>query len=276
MICPQCGASLPEGSRFCKICGSSTGQTEPPQPVVAEPQYAQPSPVAQSQTQAASPSPAAPKNRLTSILLVAAVILSFAVAALAIAVVVGRGANAGSSAGVTNDVLAASYESILDNPEGVDFLQSDDPKQYELTGTYSYFLIDLHNDGSPDLIMVADCMVHAGNKSVPCTLARVMVYTQDNNATAPTGETIKAGGRIEMNVTSDYHGIRTVTTDEKAGKTVGTTYTLSSDENPNAEQSNSTATKDDKKPNLRDVSDRSLIESLRSGTWKDSDAAAPQ
>ena len=218
---------------------------------------------------------------LTRFLIIVAVSLSLIVIILIVATLALH-SNASSPAPVTsseqatNVRLADAYNQALDNIQSVDFAQDGDDTTYHMSGSYRYTLIDLRNDGTPDLLVTADATAPTERGEVDCALTRVMVFDEASGQAVPIGSTIHSGSSIKMVVTPDLHGIAVRSTDAKTGQTMTTRYTLKekaeADESPQ-EQEDTTNGADYHTPNLVSVDDRSLIDRLREGTWSDNDAA---
>lgn len=217
---------------------------------------------------------------LTRFLVIVAVSLSLIVIILIVATVAihSNASNpslVASSEQTTNVHLADAYSQVLDNIQSVEFIQDGDDTTYDMSGTYRYTLIDLQDDGTPDLLVTADATDHTDRGDVDCALTRVMVFDEVSDQTVPIGSTIRSGSSVKMVVTPDLHGIAVRSTDPKTGQTLTTRYTLKEKaeaEESAPEQEDTTNEADYHTPNLVSIDDRSLIDRLREGTWSNNDA----
>ncbi len=284
MICPQCGAKTPDGSSFCKACGTSLVDANPissaQPPAASQPQPASQPHARQAQLERPAPAQDNMSVNLTRFLIIVAISLSLIVVILIVATVAihsnaSNPAQVASSEQATNARLADAYSQVLDNIQSVEFVQGGDETAYDMSGAYRYTLIDLRDDGTPDLLVTADATAHTERGEVDCTLTRVMVFDEESDQTVPIGNTIHAGSSAKMVVTPDLHGIAVRSTDPKTGRTLTTRYTLKekagAEENA-PEQEDTTNEADYHTPNLVSVDDRSLIDRLREGTWSNNEA----
>ena len=161
------------------------------------------------------------------------------------------------------DAFAAKLEEASDLSFWADMGQGDT----QITGPIAYTLIDLHDTGTPDLVVYASATRTDGIVDTPCKVLRFFAYQEDTGTTEeffpPTAS--KDGSLVDdsltLGITSSLHCI-------VAEDGATTKYYTSVGE---ADLSHQHVAGE---PDFRDIDDLSLVNKLSSGTWTDVDALA--